>query len=82
MAELLGILTDRMGNVLPNASVLARETGFVSPSGDSASGSTTLIGNYDLTVSKTNTKYDIFVNNEEGGVTGPNYAGTRVSSGS
>jgi len=80
MAEVVGILLDKDGNVQPNTLVIARQESL-DPAGDMGSGTTDAIGVYRITVANTATLYNLYVVSEEGGSTGPNFSGIAFSSG-
>lgn len=80
MASIIGILTDKRGNVLPYVTIIVREAA-TDPAGDTATDVTDAIGSYNMTVSKTGTIYNVYINSEAGGISGPNYCGKIISSG-
>lgn len=79
MASILGNIIDKQGNSLPGLTIIARIAS--NPSGDTSSAVTNDLGNYDITVGNTGTKYNIYINSEDGGTDGPNWAGVLISSG-
>jgi len=79
MASLIGYLTDKRGNVLPNVTIISRISS--NPAGDTANTTSDNRGYYEMSVSSSGTKYNIYVNSEEGGINGPNYIGSLISSG-
>jgi hypothetical protein len=80
MASIVGILTDKRGNVLPQVTVIARISS--NPAGDTAQDVTDNNGIYDIAVANAATKYYLYTNSEDGGFNGPNFSGIAMSSGS
>lgn len=78
MPFLIGTLTDRMGNIIPNTTVAAREAN--NPTGDVGQATSDAFGNYIITVAESGTLYDLWVESINT-VESSNYIGRRVSSG-
>jgi len=79
MASIVGALIDKRGNTQPDVLLIARIAS--NPAGDTGSTHTDQNGNYEITVTESGTKYYLYINSESGGVNGPNYSGTIISSG-
>jgi len=78
MPFIVGTLTDRMGNIIPNQKVVAQQANSGSP--DVGQATSDQFGNYAINVSESGTEYDLWIESVSG-IESSNYIGRRISSG-